>query len=310
MNNFISTPTVIFLSLLLDEMPNLATAIFKYAALGPLPEIEIRGMSLLAAEHIQEARSHHNTIVVRALRTIAAIYDLELAVVNKSKFVEDSLDILSSKLMELAGQSRILERTAEITKEDNQEKSSDLDRAIQDAQQQQKIFWEQEDELSELKEQTESLFVSVDELVAQHESLWQSHQQAIAQSLAKQLQKLHSIALTQEELASLRDDTSRSIADKKEQLEKVKISVAKKATDHEVLVHHIIWQWISRSLKPIEEETKIFKSLTPYLKQEVNLREQLQKEIESKYAAINDSIKSHRETLAKSVACLEEVADI
>ena len=53
------------------------------------------------------------------------------------------------------------------------------------------------------------------------------------------------------------------------------------------------------SLKPVEEGVKIFKSLTFYLKQETSSREQLQGEIESKYAALNSDVKQLRESLAK-----------
>ena len=295
MDNFISTPTVIFLSLLLDRMPNLTAAIHRYAALGPLPESQLQGMALLTEKHIQAGRSHHNMIVNNALNAIAAVHNLDLAVTDKITDLRAAYEVLNVRSAELSGKRDRLE------KENGGDQLSDVKRTIRDTMKQQDLLTEQIDELSELRQRKlGELFVAIDGIVEQHEAMWQSHQQVMTQNLVEQLQKLHGITLTQEELASFQVDDVRTITSKREELEKNKISAAKKATDYEVLVHHIIWQWLSRSLKPIEEEPKIFKSLAPYLKQAISSREQLQKEIEDKYAALKNDVENQQKALSES----------
>ena len=93
-------------------------------------------------------------------------------------------------------------------------------------------------------------------------------------------------------MVSLQEDAPRFVAVKKATLEKNQIRIAKEATSYEILVRYVIWQWLSRSLESIKKESAIFKSLLPYLKQEIDLQEQLQKEMENKHITIKDEVKN------------------
>ena len=302
-SNFIPSDAVYFLIILLSrEMPRFAVAIHKCAALGPIPEGQWQRAVSLTSKHILESQSHYNLIVSFGLDAIVAIYDLRLSIVKKIMLIKKLQKITKDQLLKLKGKCAKLKITAKLTKENDQQQQSEINALIQKTEQRLALIEQQERELLELRDKEAArLFRDVDKLVAQHELQWQLRQEEAGSNLAKQLQRLYKITLTQEDLASLQDDASRFIAAKKATLEKNQIRIAKEATSYEILVHYVIWQWLSRSLKPTKEESAIFKSLLPYLKQEAELRKQLQEEIEQKYTALKSEVNNLQKIVDKII---------
>ena len=96
MSEYISTGTVILVSLLCRKMPGLFKCISQYSTPSkkknaPSP------ISLLSAEQIQEARQHPSSIVQQALKAVAV--------------VQGSLNASTSKLDILAQQRSNIEKT-------------------------------------------------------------------------------------------------------------------------------------------------------------------------------------------------------
>ena len=295
-DDLISIDVKIFLQMLLmnrrDMMPNFTAAVYKYAALGPSPRESTQKVISLTEMHVQESWLHHSMIVLYALRTAVIINGLDAAILKKLWRIRDSQKRMNSKLFSLKLDIDYieLEMIDESFQENNQRKQNGVKTHIQEFEQRIAVAAKQEKELVEMRKRADNFFQTLNELVAQHEILWQDRQQEANSNLISQLKKLHNITLTKEDLASLHDDTSKSIATKKATLEKNQIQLTKKVTFYEILVRYAIWEWLNRSLIPVKKEPKIFESLLPYFKQENYLREKLKKEIDNKHSAIKNEV--------------------
>lgn len=136
----------------------------------------------------------------------------------------------------------------------------------------------------------DDLLREIDEVVKDHELRWLKHREKYIQKLKENLQIAAGITLTQEETASLKDDYPTSLLNKRKELKKVGINYTKNATSYEILVHYILWQFLSRSFKKPEEEPRIFKTLLSLINEETTDRKKVLVVIKHKYDIIIDNI--------------------
>jgi hypothetical protein len=97
MQNFISTETVVLLSLLGKKMPNLFKYIIQYSTPQSAKKVELKLTKSVSAQQIQEARKHPSGLISQTLVTVTTIQNL--------------LNVTSKKIQELLEQRSAIENT-------------------------------------------------------------------------------------------------------------------------------------------------------------------------------------------------------
>ncbi len=295
MQEFISTETIVMLSLIRNDMPNLWKCILRCSTSDIHEKNEKREKLTLSPSQVLEAQEHHSNIVANAFRVIAAIHRVSLEMtkrLNRTKLQWENIE--ENVIESMIDHEKVNEMVDDGTDDAAPDFANDkkLDHNLT-------LLSSYEHELLTINDEFGKLLQSVDQLVAENELSWAKYHQQSTQNLVEQLKHSHGIILTQEEITELANDNPRSIVEKKEELKKVNISFAKKSTPQEIIVHYLLWQILSRSFKKSEEEARIFKTLAPYLEEVRRQHRKLTEEFKSKYEVTMEQIRAQEELAEK-----------
>jgi len=99
--NFVSTETMMTISLLCKRMPNLLKYIIQYSKPTTKKDVPALPVTVLSPQQIQEARSYPNTIIKEVLATAAIIQHVLNSANNKRKKIIEQRHILEEALIAL-----------------------------------------------------------------------------------------------------------------------------------------------------------------------------------------------------------------
>jgi hypothetical protein len=245
MPEFISTESVILISIWCRKMPELFKCIQQYSTASK-KEAASTPIALLSAQQIQEARQHPSNFIRQALKTTAII--------------QIALNTSLVKLDALAKQRKRIESdlvalsTLGSAKEDQ---GITIDKSIEKKLQQQLVELRQaEKELESITSELDKKLDSINTILQQHSEEWSKHREEYFNQLAAQLET-HDIVLTDEEKAELRrgSTTASSIQEKLSQLEKSQISLPSRMSDFAIVTYDIIVAAQSRKLQKVDKKT-------------------------------------------------------
>jgi len=202
MQNFISTNTIMIISLLCKKMPNLLNSIIQSSTVTKKPT--------LSARQIKEARLHPNTIVLQALTTAAII--------------QSALDSTNRKTEELSKQHAAIEKTLVdlISNEPKQGTTESPSNAIETLKQMLVGLKQTRKELESTKDNLQQELENLDEILPEQEKIWAQHRNRYIDQFIKELTEKN-ITLTEEEQTQLRNSglTASNIKEQTENLEKL-----------------------------------------------------------------------------------------
>lgn len=249
MQNFISTDTIMLISLLCKKMPNLFNSIVQCSSATNKPN---KNSTALSARQIKEARLHSNTIVLQALTTAALI--------------QNALDTTNHKIEELLKQRTTIEKTLiDLLANEPKERSAAPETAssIEKLKQQLVDLNNMRKELESIKDDLQQELDNMDQILPKQKEIWTQHLNQYSDQLIKELGE-QNITLSEEEQAQLRNSslTASNIKEQTTNLENLNIKIPKKASGFTIHTMTIVVAALSRTLQKTDQVSGLVKKLS------------------------------------------------